>query len=847
MFVPLPAIRDDEETASSLISILNAALTQKKSEKNPKFPFFVRKKEWTIHASSGPTVIDNWKFNEYDFSDPTIELPCRARGLFTFENTIVARGYDKFFNQEEVQDTKLDKLKQLQGPFSVSTKENGCIIFLSGLEDGTLLVCSKNSTGEALKDGEMVLTKHVKGGNLLILQQLAKAGKTSQQLAKVLYELNVTAVTELCDDEFEEHVVEYPKELAGLYLHGLNFNTRKFQTYPMDRVKRFAAEWGFLQVSDLSFPTFDTLWQFLDARARTGTFEGREIEGFVVRAKRCGSDFFFKYKFSEPYYLYRQLREATMKLIDKEYPQTIRQIVLRLPKQQAAIVNKYLEFVSEVFEAQPELKDQYLESSGIIRLRKMFLAHMGYSESDGLKLIANAATDEKLSQKLNNLIEATTFHYALVPIASIGCGKTTTFKILTTLMPQWGHVQSDDYFKKALKFQEKCLRELDSRQVVMIDRNHHKSVVRSDLFRSFSHHESSFVMPSILIRYVGLNFMSKGMSDDNLKFLQNRLIRRGDNHQTLRVKQEGDSMSRMAKGFYETFTAPTLRNPIDHELPVSIQGSEYKHPDDGFSTIINLDCTEEDSSLRNAKTVLHELAKIYPDIEIPQFSEEQWLAAFEEAKAYKPEIVYKQNVQKRPGKPIYVGIDVERAAIYEIAERYLREEETWNNLVSNDRVQKRFHVTFIHCAAGQNPATKGKWEEAGRKFQLKANAKSVKKERFQLQFFYDVHIQKVVVVVGKLIALQVSLGQFYTRKGTEIVPDTDEVLPGNKVMHITVGTLDQLIAPFKSNIFLEKLVEEYPETPDGEYTVGEQKYLVWNVESKLQKRPEQQMFTLYQL
>lgn len=846
MFEPLPAVRDEPEIVEDLVSTLSASLAQKASDKSTKIPYIVRHKEWTVDTPEGPTSIKSWKFSEYDYYRPNLQLPCRARGLFTLDNTIVARGYDKFFNQNEVPDTRLDVLKTLEGPFSVSTKENGCIIFISGLQNGTLLVCSKNSTGKELKDGEMVMTKHVMAGNVHIEKQLQKMGKTREELAKVLYDLNVTAVAELCDDDFEEHVVEYSKDLAGLYLHGLNLNTCKFQTYSTDRVKEFAKDWGFLQVSDLIFPTFDALWLYLDERAHTGTFEGREIEGFVVRAKKNDSDFFFKFKFNEPYYLYRQMREATKKLIDKEFPQTIRQIVLPLPKSQAAIINKYLEFVSETFKAQPELKDQYLESLGIIKLRKMFLTHMGYAESDGIKFIEEASSNEKLSQKLNGLIEATTSHYALVPIASIGCGKTTTFKILTHLMPEWGHVQSDDYFRKKLKFEEECLKALDSHKVVMVDKNHHKTVVRAQHFLAFNSNESKFVMPNTLIRYVGLNFLSKGKSEEQYKFLQKRLINRGANHQTLKVEHEGDKPSRMAKGFYDTFSAPVLQDKIEGELPVSIEGYKFKKPDDGFSYIINLDCSDENSSLANAKIILRELTKIYPDLEVPEFSDAQWQDAFEKARAYKPNIINKQTPHEKWARPIYVGIDVDQTAITEIAKTYLQDDLTWKNLVRDDRVQSRFHVTLIHCQAAKNPSTKALWELAKRKFAFKANGKLTKTETFHLPYFYDLKITKVVVVEGKLVTLQVELCQFYSKNGEDIT-ELEKMEPANKVVHITVGTLNQLIPPFKSNEYLEKLVQDNPEAPNGKYTIDGQVYWVWNVEKQLQERSKQQLFTFYQL
>ena len=58
---------------------------------------------------------------------------------------------DKFFNTNEVRETAWDFIQErTKGPYELSLKENGCIIFISSLEDGTLLVCSKHSTGDGL-------------------------------------------------------------------------------------------------------------------------------------------------------------------------------------------------------------------------------------------------------------------------------------------------------------------------------------------------------------------------------------------------------------------------------------------------------------------------------------------------------------------------------------------------------------------------------------------------------------------------------------------------------------------------------------------------------------------------
>lgn len=144
-------------------------------------------------------------------------LPTYARGLFTHHNTrgqpeIVVSGYDKFFNHGEVRKTEWANVKKnTRGPYEISVKENGCIIFISGMEDGSLLVCSKHSTGA----GADVEVSHALAGERWVEKHLQSVGKSKEDLARKLREMNATTVAELCDDAFEEHVLAYTPEEAA--------------------------------------------------------------------------------------------------------------------------------------------------------------------------------------------------------------------------------------------------------------------------------------------------------------------------------------------------------------------------------------------------------------------------------------------------------------------------------------------------------------------------------------------------------------------------------------------------------------------------------------------------------
>eukprot|EP00842_Homolaphlyctis_polyrhiza_P006573 jgi/Hompol1/6917/HPOL_002474-RA len=180
------------------------------------------------------------------------KLPSLARGLFVRKATtpgsdwqIAARGYDKFFNVGEVPTTSWRFIQEgTVGPYEITLKENGCIIFISSV-DGHILVTSKHSLGHA-KPGSK--PSHAQKGEEWLDKHLKSAGATRKQLSDFLAAHNVTAIFELADDDFEEHILEYPPERSGLYLHGLNNNTPEFSTWDSNTLADFAKTFGFLLV-----------------------------------------------------------------------------------------------------------------------------------------------------------------------------------------------------------------------------------------------------------------------------------------------------------------------------------------------------------------------------------------------------------------------------------------------------------------------------------------------------------------------------------------------------------------------------------------------------------------------
>ena len=129
------------------------------------------------------------------------------------------------------------------GCFHVTVKENGCIIFISAIEND-LLISSKYS---------LDLESHVAKGTEWLLKSLDKIGKSKDDLFRFLKSYKITLVCELIDQEFEEHVINYPKCKWGLYLHGINENKVGFKTWSMDKVREIAYEFGLFSVETLNF------------------------------------------------------------------------------------------------------------------------------------------------------------------------------------------------------------------------------------------------------------------------------------------------------------------------------------------------------------------------------------------------------------------------------------------------------------------------------------------------------------------------------------------------------------------------------------------------------------------
>lgn len=879
---------DCGKSNSQLFSDLNEAVVSKSKRGRARKRFYPL---W-----DNPDIkLTGWSFQEFDYGKPNIKLASNARGLFSLqtptpshdnttclsEERIVARGYDKFFNVGELPFLKWPWIEaNSDGHFEVTSKENGCIIFMSGLEDGTLIVTSKKSTGPLGDKPEEEI--HSFAGLKWVRKHLASKHIDEQKFAKLLFQMNVTAVGELCDDAFEEHVLAYPTELSGIYLHGLNLNTDRFFTYPFSNVEAFAKMFGFLTTDYLLIDGVDNLKNFLETCAETGTWKNREVEGFVIRSKfklvendTNYFDYFFKYKFEEPYLMYRQWRELTKAHLSGKSR------VDMMIKKNVYYTNKYLDFVIPLSEKDPALKDRYQRNHGIIELRQKFLNHVGISGSKIVEL------EQELAQKdIQNAVP----NYILVPVATIGCGKTTISVALNHLFPSWRHVQNDEIKRspKPINFASSCMEWLrQTSNVVIADRNNHQKRERQQLFDDMNKLNNT-QRKNV---YLCLNFRPDlgcvESKKSSIKDVENkiwdittkRVIDRGDNHQTIAANSiDRGKLISIMKGFVSRFEY------------VDVSSS----PDDQFDLVIDLDHTSTNSSRNNLDIIIKSLHENYPQM-IPTIpSKQQVDEAFDFALKYIPSA--KASVKQKKKSPRYyaVRIDVdelekgEGSSIDKLSESFedvsitkdqkstkasqtksyasvvstntptllgfaklidrmflanpSADGKIWKSLQQNNRVQSEFHVTLAHKSSVSDADAKLLFEGYKKVYEDAANAlEQNTKNKPQQQntrkpksdgSIMDLPGLEVDIVLknlcfdSEILAVEVDLSnpRVLDSKSSESADSKAKFEIGccNQAPHITIGTINSSVAAVQA----------------GRAIVNNKKDLVkipWNIEPRVLK------------
>lgn len=765
-------------------------------------------------SNSNKDVV-SWKFNEWDYGKNNIRLPCSARGLFILDDesgsVIVARGYDKFFSINETSFTRWDSIKKdTEGPYQVTLKANGCIIFVSGLEDGSLVVCSKHSTGPR----DDVDRNHAEAGEHFLRKQLEKLNIDVRTLALDLYKNNITAVAEYCDDMFEEHILAYTNDKIGLYLHGVNHNERQFKTWAIDRVTAFGKKYGFKTIEHEEYPDVESLKTFLDECSTNGTYKGQEVEGFVIRCKKSidKTDFFFKFKFEEPYLMYRQWREVT-----KDYIMS-KSRVFRFRKHKF-ITNKYLDFVIPKLEADPNLCENFMKGFGIIKLRNEFLKDYGMT---GVEILNHEKVLEleQANQIDHSAVDDKT-KFLIFPIAVIGCGKTTTSMTINNLYPQtWGHVQNDDITGKDKSELIKRSLELLSKpemKCVVVDRNNHQWRERKELFDWLDEYKEIYLPYDTNIKVIGISFAKREDLENVREITQERVFARGDDHQSIKLSKYGEKkVLGIMNGFIKRF------QPVN----------EDRMPDCMFDRVIYLSVSEKNSSLNNSKIILEDLHKKYPVL-IPNLPSDADLnLAFAKSLDYKPTVVKIMNRDKKqlkekkgiPGsqirnpkliKPAYFFADVNEpeklvSTLMRMVENHRADTDTsgYNILkkfFDEHRYQTQLHITLIHVAQ----ARKGGEEEQKLWQQYMSRYDSYLKPKETLApEVTQIRTETTTSVMAdtlywdeNIVTVSVQMNDLIDEQEKTNAP----LRCCNARPHITIGTVKDGVKPVYSNELLNKM------------------------------------------
>lgn len=232
------------------------------------------------------------------WSDATI----KARGLFIDKSSgeIVARSFDKFFNLEEVSETRFENLeKTLKFPVSVKEKLDGSLGIIS-LVNGLVHFFSKTTD----KSMHSEILKR-------LWNQIPSNIRTS--LIRLMYDLNVSIVVEIIDNE-DPHIINYKQEC--LYL--LAFVKNTLQTKYINIESCLDTRKIHLDNKTIKLPkTYHISNDFNDLK--------NYLENIISKVKFEGvvctdaNNFHFKYK-SDFYNEWKTHRETLYRYLDNKEP-----------------------------------------------------------------------------------------------------------------------------------------------------------------------------------------------------------------------------------------------------------------------------------------------------------------------------------------------------------------------------------------------------------------------------------------------------------------------------------------------------------------------------------------------
>lgn len=214
------------------------------------------------------------------------EYSSKARGLFLDgEGNVVARGFDKFFNLDENEQTTRESIdRRLKFPVHVERKENGFLGLVSVGNDGEWRFWSKSGQTDYSPLIERLFYRTVDVDRV-------------EGLKRVVGALGLTLAFEVIDQESDRHIIGYD-ESEIVFLHAI-VNTVDFQIdYAFDRLVDSMGAFRRPEVVAVfqSESEREELWRLVDRERHDSTREGIVVYdggGYMFKVK---SDYYLKVK-----------------------------------------------------------------------------------------------------------------------------------------------------------------------------------------------------------------------------------------------------------------------------------------------------------------------------------------------------------------------------------------------------------------------------------------------------------------------------------------------------------------------------------------------------------------------
>ncbi|GAA5863096.1 hypothetical protein JCM8547_002796 [Rhodosporidiobolus lusitaniae] len=833
------AVGEDADAMEQMgnLSLKDGAAPAGKDKKTPKsIRNLLRSTNHTVTVKGADgkdvkRVLTSWKMADYAYKREPCPYPTRARGLFTEkiagdkegeqeEYQIVARGYDKFFNVGEVSWTHWDKISAYStGPYELTTKSNGCIILIGALDERNIIVTSKHSIGKNANLSTEGGVSHSERGEYWLDKHVKSVGKSMEDLAKELYKKKLTAVAELCDDSFEEHVLAYPSEFTGLHLHGLNHNSPVLHTLPSSEVSAFAKAWGMIITTYTTFPSVPAVKTYCDRVREAGGVEDEQgevtpVEGFVVRGHRKGGApgeaFFWKVKYDEPYLMYREWRELTRKLLSA-YPKLDAVALNRIRNEESRL---YVWWVKREMERDHAKFAPWKHGKGIIRTRGEFLEWCKTPEAKTTRRELGLQVEMDEEERKNRKFDKT----IVVPIAIQGCGKTALGLELSHLFG-WGHVQSDDFLQKkpAPHFLKAIKELLQKKDIVYADKNNHTIKHRTDITTL-----AESLSPANNVRLIALVWPTNTDTLPRDKFhalCSSRIVIRGENHQTLRAGEGHEQVIWQFLGQHESFepAGNAADAKFDHVVEMRAEWSQ-------------------EEALKHAVEELSKIEGVLPkETEVP-LSPAKVEEAINHARGWKTKVKKEaapvpQQQSKPRGKgkePRYYGLSVDLNVQQFVLEHLPKHEKDdksslWNALVKSSRVEKNPHVTLVHRAELDSKdkdikaAKQALWDrysglvDAATKFSSAEDVEQANEAKAKLKV--ELTLGPRLAWDGRAMSLEVSAIEPKLKPKQGEKPHIE--LVDGRHAHITVGTKASDIRPVEGKWLMEAVEKGETESKEG--------------------------------